>query len=303
MSAAALRSGLSHRFLTSHLYRTQFSSNATSGCLRSSGYHSFDNVARVQTSQLFGNLARNLSTLTAKRSNFLAPCQMSFRSLIHSGGGNDTETGKTSEPRELMSGTQGVETNRTSRPMDFVRGTQDTEIGRTSRPMDFERGMQYTGTRRTSRPMDFVKGILEEDRRSMIGASHFPQYTIEQNADFVHIKLMRNNTFVTVTDSKGNTKCRASSGCLPEMKGGTKLSRYASEATAEHVGRLAKQMGLKSVVVKVKGFTYFKKKRQAIMSFREGFANSRSDQNPIVHIEDTTRRPHNGCRLPKKRRI
>jgi small subunit ribosomal protein S11 len=53
----------------------------------------------------------------------------------------------------------------------------------------------------------------------------------------------------------------------------------------------------------VKGFTYFKKKRQAIMSWREGFTNSRADPNPIVYIEDTTRRPHNGCRLPKKRRI
>ncbi|XP_038718120.1 probable ribosomal protein S11, mitochondrial [Tripterygium wilfordii] len=279
MSAAALRSG------TSHFLRTQFSSNATLGCLGSSRYHSYENVAKLHTSHLFGNLVRNLGTLTAKRSNVLVPYQMSFHRLNHSGGENYTETGRTSEPR------------------DFMNGIQGTETGRTSRPMDFARGIQYTETGRTSRPMDYVRGILEEDRRGMIGASQFPRYTIEQNADFVHIKLLRNNTFVTVTDSKGNTKCRASSGCLPEMKGGTKLSRYASEATAEHVGRLAKQMGLKSVVVKVKGFTYFKKKKQAIMSFREGFANSRSDQNPIVYLEDTTRRPHNGCRLPKRRRI
>ncbi|KAH9704827.1 putative ribosomal protein S11 [Citrus sinensis] len=160
-------------------------------------------------------------------------------------------------------------------------------------------------TGRSSRPMDFVRGIVEEDEKRFTGPSQFgqfPRYNVEHSSEFVHIKLMRNNTFVTVTDSKGNKRIGASSGCLPELKGGPKMSRYAAEATAEHVGRLARNMGLKSVVVRVKGFTYFKKKRQAIMSFREGFANSR-DQNPIVYIEDTTRRPHNGCRLPKKRRI
>ncbi|CAI0380612.1 unnamed protein product [Linum tenue] len=73
-----------------------------------------------------------------------------------------------------------------------------------------------------------------------------------------------------------------------------KLSRYVAEATSEHVGRKARD----GVVVKVNGFSLFKKKRQAIMSFKEGFGNS------IDYIEDTTRKPHyNGCRLPKKRRI
>ncbi|XVF06001.1 hypothetical protein REPUB_Repub06bG0010200 [Reevesia pubescens] len=149
------------------------------------------------------------------------------------------------------------------------------------------------------RSMDFVREAIDGDRRGNYGGSQFPQYNVEHNADFVHIKLMRNNTFVTVTDSKGNKKCGASSGHL----GGTKVSRYAAEATAEHVGRLARSMGIKSVVVRVNGFTHFKKKRQAIVSFREGFSNSRLDKNPVVYIEDTTRRPHNGCRLPKKRRV
>ncbi|EOY11562.1 PREDICTED: probable ribosomal protein S11, mitochondrial [Theobroma cacao] len=156
---------------------------------------------------------------------------------------------------------------------------------------------------RGSETMNLVRKVLEEDGKSIFGGSQFLRYkNFEQDADFVHIKLMRNNTFVTVTDSNGNKKCGASSGQLSELKGGAKVSRYAAEATAEHVGRLARNMGIKSVVVRVKGFTHFKKKRQAILSFREGFSDSRSD-NPVVHIEDTTRRPHNGCRLPKKRRV
>ncbi|KAF3447876.1 hypothetical protein FNV43_RR08582 [Rhamnella rubrinervis] len=158
-------------------------------------------------------------------------------------------------------------------------------------------------TGRNSPSMNFVRGILDEDVRDFRGISQFRRRTVEQDADFVHIKLMRNNTFITVTDSKGKKKLGASAGMLPEMKGGAKLSRYAAEAVSEHVGRMSRNLGIKSVVMKVKGFTYFKKKRQAIMAWREGFSNSRTGDNPIVYIEDTTRRPHNGCRLPKQRRI
>lgn len=169
-----------------------------------------------------------------------------------------------------------------------------------SLPKDVDQGVDY-------RSMDFVRGVIEEDRRGgFMNNFQFPRHNVEQDVDFVHIKLMRNNTFVTVTDSKGNKKIGASSGCLSEMKGGPKASRYAAEATAEHVGRMARNLGLKSVVMRVKGFTFFKKKRQAIMSWRDGFTNSKVERNqnsPIVYIEDATRRPHNGCRLPRKRRV
>lgn len=164
-------------------------------------------------------------------------------------------------------------------------------------------GRWDSGMGRNSSSMNYVRRIVEGT--DMRGGVPLPraQYTVEQNPDIVHIKLIRNNAFVTVTDSQGNKKIGASAGCLSEMKGGPKLSRYAADATAEHVGRLSRNLGLKSVVMKVKGFIYFKKKRQAIMSWREGFNSSRKDENPIVYIEDVTRRPHNGCRLPRKRRV
>lgn len=156
-----------------------------------------------------------------------------------------------------------------------------------------------------SNDMDFVRGVIEEDvsRRNSSVFSHFHRPNLETNADIIHIKMLRNNTFVTVTDSKGNVKCKATSGSLPDLKGGRKMSNYTADATAEDIGRRAKAMGLKSVVVKVNGFTHFKKKRKAIVAFRDGFTNSRSDLNPIVYIEDTTRKAHNGCRLPRKRRV
>ncbi|KAL4561626.1 hypothetical protein LXL04_033796 [Taraxacum kok-saghyz] len=156
-------------------------------------------------------------------------------------------------------------------------------------PRRFDRG-----PRPFTRDMNFVRGIMKDGPTSS---------GTEQNADIVHIKIMRNNTFVCVTDSKGNKKMGASAGSLAEMKGGPKVSKYSAEATAEHVGRVAKSMGLKSVVVKVNGFTFFKKKKLAILGFRDGYTHSRSDRNPIVYIEDTTRKPHNGCRLRKQRRV
>ncbi|OMP11452.1 Ribosomal protein S11 [Corchorus olitorius] len=164
-------------------------------------------------------------------------------------------------------------------------------------PSSGQRGFEMRGNFNS---MNFVRDAIAEDGRGFPGASQ-PRYNLAHDADIVHINLKRNNSFVTVTDSKGNKKCGASNGQLSELKGGA--SRYAAEAIAEHVGRMARNMGVKSVVVRVKGFTHFRKKRHAIMSFREGFGNTRSGQNPVVYIEDTTRRPHNGCRLPKKRRI
>ncbi|KAJ6833191.1 putative ribosomal protein S11, mitochondrial [Iris pallida] len=70
-------------------------------------------------------------------------------------------------------------------------------------------------------------------------------------------------TFITVTDARGNKKTGASAGCLEERKGRSHLFRHAAVATAEHVGRSTRKIGLKLVVMKVKGSTYSKKKRKS----------------------------------------
>nr|XP_034586298.1 probable ribosomal protein S11, mitochondrial [Setaria viridis] len=129
------------------------------------------------------------------------------------------------------------------------------------------------------------------------------QYSQRKKRDFVHVLLKRNKTFVTVMDVSGNKKTGASAGCLEDRKGQSRLSRYAAEATAEHVGRSARKMGLRSVVMKVKGVSFFKKKK-VILGWREGFRGERvRDQSPIMYIHDVTQLPHNGCRRPKQRRV
>ncbi|CAA6667497.1 unnamed protein product [Spirodela intermedia] len=117
----------------------------------------------------------------------------------------------------------------------------------------------------------------------------------EQKHDIVHMLIMRNNSFVTVTDAKGNKKLGASAGSLDQGKS----SRYACDATAEHVARTAVNLG--PAVIKVKGSAFFKKKKEAILGWKEG--SSYGDQSRIVQLQDVTRLAHNGCRRRKQRRI
>nr|GMC46752.1 probable ribosomal protein S11, mitochondrial [Ipomoea batatas] len=126
-------------------------------------------------------------------------------------------------------------------------------------------GLSNHGTR-TSFPRSLIdsgnenevetgKNSKSMDKGGAPFGSPFRQYQVENDPDIVHVKLLRNNTFITVTDSKGNKKFGASAGTLAS---GGKVSRFAAESTAEHVGREARNRNLKSVVMKVNGFTYFR---------------------------------------------
>ncbi|KAJ8568151.1 hypothetical protein K7X08_020873 [Anisodus acutangulus] len=104
-----------------------------------------------------------------------------------------------------------------------------------------------------SRPMDFVRGLMEDNTRGVLSGAPLSGYHIEQDADIVHTKVLRNNAFVTVTDSKGNKKFGATAGKLTG-KGG-KVARYAAESIAEHIGREARDRGLSFLVCFCDGFT------------------------------------------------
>ncbi|KAL7122646.1 hypothetical protein ACP275_01G056400 [Erythranthe tilingii] len=222
-------------------------------------------------SSILGNLCVKLG-LVRVAENASLPYALNLRSSIHSGTKAEFEAGSNSSidvVQELLQ--DGIN--------DGPRSYQPQVRGFTPRFRDYGQG-------------------YSQDRRN----GNFSNYeAVESNADIVHIKLMRNNAFVTVTDSKGNKKIGVSAGKLAGKAG--KLSRYAGEAAAEDIGRKVRQMKTKSVVVKVNGFTFFRRKKEAILSFKDGYTNSRGDTNPVVYVEDTTRKPHNGCRRPKKRRI
>ena len=109
----------------------------------------------------------------------------------------------------------------------------------------------------------------------------------------VHIKSSFNNTMVTFTDLQGNVVSWASSGKLG-FKGSKKSTPFAAQQCVEEAAKVAKEYGIKTVEVYVKGPG----------NGRE--AAIRSLQNcdiGVTLIKDVSPIAHNGCRPPKIRRV
>ena len=109
----------------------------------------------------------------------------------------------------------------------------------------------------------------------------------------VHIQSSFNNTIVTITDTQGNALAACSSGELG-YKGNRKSTPIAAGQAAEKAAKKAKEYGLKSVEVYVKGPG--NGRESAIRSL--GAADLE-----VTMIRDVSPIPHNGCRPPKRRRI
>ena len=109
----------------------------------------------------------------------------------------------------------------------------------------------------------------------------------------VHIQSSFNNTLVTVTDMQGNTISWCSSGALG-FKGSRKSTPFAAQMAAETACKAAKEHGLRSVEVFVKGPGAGRE--SAIIAI----ANCEME---VTLIEDVSPIAHNGCRPPKKRRV
>jgi small subunit ribosomal protein S11 len=109
----------------------------------------------------------------------------------------------------------------------------------------------------------------------------------------VFIKATFNNTQVTITDTKGDTLCWASSGTCG-FKGSRKSTPFAGQCAAQQAAEKALKFGLKEVDVRVKGPG--SGRESAITALAAAGLSVKS-------IEDITPIPHNGCRPPKKRRV
>lgn len=108
-----------------------------------------------------------------------------------------------------------------------------------------------------------------------------------------HIASTFNNTMVTLTDMSGNVISWASAGQLG-FRGSRKSTPFAAQEAAEEAANKAKEHGLKSVEVFVKGPG----------SGREAAIRSlQASGLEVTMIKDVTPIPHNGCRPPKRRRV
>ena len=108
-----------------------------------------------------------------------------------------------------------------------------------------------------------------------------------------HIKATFNNTLISITDTNGDVLCWGSAG-TSGFKGSRKSTPFAAQVAAEKAGNQAKEYGVKSLEVRVKGPG--PGRESAVRALNAvGFR--------ITEIEDVTPIPHNGCRPPKKRRV
>ena len=114
---------------------------------------------------------------------------------------------------------------------------------------------------------------------------------IERGA--VHIQSTFNNTIVTITDTQGNAISWASAGEMG-FRGSKKSTPFAAQTAAEKAANAAKEHGLKSVEVYVKGPGAG---REAAIRALQAVGLE------VTLIKDVTPVPHNGCRPPKRRRV
>ena len=113
------------------------------------------------------------------------------------------------------------------------------------------------------------------------------------SAGAAHIQSTFNNTIVTITDTNGNALSWASAGGLG-FRGSKKSTPFAAQSAAETAATHAKEYGLKTVDVYVKGPG--SGREAAIRSLQAAGLE-------VTMIKDVTPIPHNGCRPPKRRRV
>ena len=109
----------------------------------------------------------------------------------------------------------------------------------------------------------------------------------------VQIQSSFNNTLVTVTDMQGNAISQSSAGALG-FKGSRKGTPFAAQMACETAAKAAKEHGLRTVEVYVKGPGAGRE------SAIRALANCELE---ITLISDVSPIPHNGCRPPKRRRV
>jgi len=112
-------------------------------------------------------------------------------------------------------------------------------------------------------------------------------------AGVVHIQASFNNTLVSITDAHGKLICWSSAGSLG-FKGSRKGTPFAAQQAALRVANAARDHGMRSVEVRVKGPG----------AGRESAIRALATAGlEVRNIKDVTPIPHNGCRPPKRRRV
>jgi small subunit ribosomal protein S11 len=108
-----------------------------------------------------------------------------------------------------------------------------------------------------------------------------------------HIQATFNNTIITISDVSGNAISWSSAG-VQGFKGSRKNTPFAAQLAAADAAKKAKEHGLKSLTIYVKG------PGSGRESAIRGIA---SEGYKITMLKDVTPIPHNGCKSRKRRRV
>ena len=109
-----------------------------------------------------------------------------------------------------------------------------------------------------------------------------------------YVYATMNNTHVTVTSQDGSHKyCNGSAG-KSGFKGARRGTSYAAQVVGEDVAKKATKLGIEKVIVSLRGVGFGKE--SATRGLIKGGLS-------VVGIRERTRRPFNGCRPPRKRRV
>ena len=108
-----------------------------------------------------------------------------------------------------------------------------------------------------------------------------------------HIRASFNNIIISLTNNAGQVISWSSSGKMG-FKGSKKNTPYAAQVCAEKAGSEAKEYGVKTLGVEVKGPGSGRESALRVLQTL-GYL--------LTYIKDVTPVPHNGCRPPKRRRV
>src|SRR5712664_789859 len=108
-----------------------------------------------------------------------------------------------------------------------------------------------------------------------------------------HVHATFNNTIISITDPQGLVVAWASAGSVG-FKGSRKGTPFAAQMAAEAAARKVSDVGMRAVVVFVKGPGGGRE--SAVRALQAAGLS-------VISIKDVTPIPHNGCRPPKRRRV
>ncbi len=114
-----------------------------------------------------------------------------------------------------------------------------------------------------------------------------------QGKAIVHVLSLLNNTFVTLTTLDGKTVAWSSGG-TEGFKGSRRSTSYAAQLSGENIGKKAIANNMHVVTARIKGPGYGK---------AASLRGLKMAGVKIIHIQDISPIPFNGCRPKKKRRV